>query len=148
VRIDVATDGDLLDLARLLWLLSSDEQQRRQAVEAFADDLGVWRNAHRDTHTAFVARTPETVGMAWLAVLPRLPRPGEPQRRSADVQSVFVLPEHRGRGIGAALVGAATEYARRAGALRATVHSSRLAVPLYERLGFTVSPQHLARSWR
>jgi len=66
-------------------------------------------------------------------------------RLSADVQSVFVLPEQRGRGIGSALVEAASEHAAHLGSLRTMVHSGRKAVPVYERLGFESSQQLLQR---
>ncbi len=69
-----------------------------------------------------------------------MPRPGLTTRLSADVQSVFVLPAQRGRGIGAALVRAVTDHALRLGATHVTVHSSEGAVSLYERLGFASSP--------
>ncbi|GAB3758115.1 hypothetical protein GCM10028864_43030 [Microlunatus parietis] len=81
------------------------------------------------------------VGMAWVALVPRVPRPGKLNRLSADIQSVFVRPEHRGQGIGSALVEAATAHALRLGALHVTVHSGRRAVPVYERLGFVSSPE-------
>lgn len=84
--------------------------------------------------------------MAWVAIVPRVPRPGATSRLSADVQSVFVMPEYRGRGVGSALVNAAAEHAARFGALRVTVHSGRKAVPVYERLGFQSSRQLLQRS--
>ena len=83
--------------------------------------------------------------MAWVALLVRVPRPGDTARRSADIQSVFVVPEHRDKGIGSSLVQAATEHAMRLGASRVTVHSGRRAVPVYERLGFASSPQLLQR---
>lgn len=90
---------------------------------------------------AFVARVhgSDLVGMAWLALVPRVPRPGTTARLSADIQSVFVLPEQRGKGVGQELVHAATEHVRRQGAARVTVHSSSRAVPVYERLGFASS---------
>jgi GNAT superfamily N-acetyltransferase len=81
--------------------------------------------------------------MAWVALLPRIPRPGATSRMSADIQTVFVLPEQRGRGIGSALVHAAAEHAAQLGAIRVTVHSGRKAVPVYERLGFKSSRQLL-----
>jgi GNAT superfamily N-acetyltransferase len=83
--------------------------------------------------------------MAWLAFLPRVPRPGTTSRRSADIQSVFVVPEQRGRRIGSALVQAASEHAFRLGAERVTVHSGRQSVPVYERLGFASSRELLQR---
>ncbi len=83
--------------------------------------------------------------MAWLALVPRVPRPGTTTRRSADVQSLFVASEQRGKGIGSALVNAATEQAYRLGASRVTVNSGRHAVPVYQRLGFWTPRQLLQK---
>lgn len=151
--IRIAGKADLAQLARLLWLNSAPDEQAKQSVESFAVDLGAWWTDHDNSHTAFVARVAEpeseyefeVVGMAWLALVPRVPRPGTTTRRSADIQSVFVVPEQRGKRIGAALVQAASEHASRLGASRVTVHSGRKAVPVYERLGFASSRELLQR---
>jgi GNAT superfamily N-acetyltransferase len=147
VRISQANADDVAGLARLLWLNSSDEELEQQAVEAFAVEFGQWWAAREDMHVAYVARLdrPEIVGMAWVALVPRVPRPGATSRMSADIQSVFVMPDARGRGIGSALVKAASEHAMTAGAHHVTVHSGRKAVPVYERLGFESSRQLLQR---
>ena len=147
--IRLAGQEDLAHLARLLWLHAAPDEQAKQSIESFAVDLEAWWSAHDDSHLAFVARLadpkhePQVVGMAWLALVPRVPRPGASARRSADIQSVFVVPEHRGKGVGSALVQAASDHALRLGASRVTVHSSRQAVPVYERLGFASSRQLL-----
>jgi GNAT superfamily N-acetyltransferase len=147
--VDLCRAGpdDVDELARLLWLFAAPEEQVRQPVESFAWDLAHWFAAHAGSHAAFLARLPDAgaVGMAWVALVPRVPRPGVTSRVSGDLQSVFVLPEHRGRGIGTALVRAATEHAERRGARRVTVHSAPMAVPLYERLGFAASRGSLQR---
>ena len=143
--IGLAGREDVPHLAHLLWLHAAPHEQAQQSVESFAIDLDTWWAKHDESHLAFVARVPESevVGMAWLALVPRVPRPGVTTRRSADIQSVFVVPEQRGERIGSALVRAAIEYAFRHGAGRVTVHSGRKAVPVYERLGFASSPQLL-----
>ncbi len=148
VRISRAGGDDLAGLGRLLWLDTVGEEPSPESVDAFTSELERWWAGHRQSHVAFVARVaePVIVGMAWVALLPRVPRPGATQRLSADVQSVFVLPEHRGRGIGSALVEAAAEHAAQLGALRVTVQSGRRAVPVYERLGFAPSRQLLQRT--
>lgn len=134
-------------LARLLWLNASPDERQRQSPESFATDLSAWWAAHARSHVVFIARhhAPDVVGMAWLAIVPRVPRPGTTARLSADIQSVFVLPAERGRGVGTALVQAATARALRLGAAHVTVHSSEGAVPLYERLGFASSRVLLQR---
>jgi len=83
--------------------------------------------------------------MAWIALLSRVPRPGATTRLSADIQTVFVLPQRRGHGIGSALVEAASRHAEHLGCIRVTVHSGRKAVPVYERLGFESSRRLLQR---
>ena len=145
MRIDQASRDDLGDLALLLWLDSHDAEPSPEALDLFAAELEEWWTAHEGTHLAFVARVPEIVGMAWVALVPRVARPGQVRRMSADIQSVFVRPHHRGQGIGFALVDAAARHATQLGALRVTVHSGRKAVPLYERLGFASSRQLLQR---
>lgn len=147
VHISPAGEQDLPHLAHLLWLHAAPHEQRAQSVESFATDLHRWWSAHDHSHVAFVARRTDSqlVGMAWVALLPRVPRPGAMARFSADIQSVFVLEEERGKGVGSRLVLAATEHARTLGATTVTVQSGRRAVPVYERLGFSSSPQLLQR---
>ncbi|MGW5188593.1 GNAT family N-acetyltransferase [Kribbella sp. NPDC004138] len=147
MRISEAKADDVPGLARLLWLNGCDEEPEQQAVDAFAAELGQWWDARDGSHVAYVAREDAAgiVGMAWVALIPRVPRPGMLSRMSADIQSVFVLPEQRGRGIGSALVQAAADHAVRLGSLHVTVHSGSKAVPVYERLGFESSRQLLQR---
>lgn len=118
-RMDIRIAGhqDLAHLARLLWLHAAPDEQAKQSVESFAVDLAAWWTDHDDSHIAFVARLAESevVGMAWLALVPRVPRPGATTRRSADIQSVFVVPEQRGKHIGSELIQAASEHASRWG---------------------------------
>jgi GNAT superfamily N-acetyltransferase len=147
VKISQASAEDIAGLARLLWLDTRGEEPQQRSVDAFAADLAEWWTDRYGSHLAFVARMdePEIVGMAWVALVPRVPRPGATSRLSADIQSVFVRPEHRGRGIGSALVEAASVRAAELGSSHVTVHSGRRAVPVYERLGFASSRQLLQR---
>ncbi|WP_197522861.1 GNAT family N-acetyltransferase [Occultella aeris] len=147
MRISRGTADDSGELARLLWLDTVNGEYSESSADEFTADLATWWTVHQDTHLAFVARLdrPEIVGMAWVALIPRTPRPGATSRLSADIQSVFVVPEQRGQGIGSALVHAASGHAAQLGALRVTVHSGRKAVPVYERLGFESSRQLLHR---
>ncbi|WP_446666712.1 N-acetyltransferase family protein [Flexivirga sp. B27] len=149
MKIREATDADIEGLARLLWLDTVGKIPDSGPAAAFTSELTAWWAAHRHTHHAFIAEDGEQiVGMAWVAVVPRIPRPGDTNRLAADIQTVYVEPQHRGCGLGSALVDAAARCAERAGAIRVTVNSGHRAVPMYQRLGFASTRQLLHRSAR
>ncbi|WP_149085238.1 MULTISPECIES: GNAT family N-acetyltransferase [Microbacterium] len=144
MRIDRAGRDDVSALARLKWQDVPADLTAGRSLAPFTEELGAWWDAHRRTHVAFVARLDDderVVGAAWVALVPRVPRPGAPDRISADLQSVFVMPEYRGRGAGRGLVAAACAHAVSVGAERVTVHSSDAALDLYRGLGFADSPR-------
>jgi GNAT superfamily N-acetyltransferase len=110
----------------------------------FASALRTWMEEHAATHVAFLAYDRgEPVGMAWLAMVDRVPGPEHFTRRSAYVQSVYVVEERRDRGIGARLISLLLDHARRLGAEYVAVHPSDRAFPLYRRLGFSDSDRVL-----
>jgi GNAT superfamily N-acetyltransferase len=78
-------------------------------------------------------------------VFDRVPNPDDLHRRSGDVQSVFVVPEHRGLGLGRRLMEAICNAADNVGIKKLTVDSSGEAVPFYEHIGFTRSHLLLQR---
>lgn len=136
-----ATDDDLAAAAGLRWEWVVGDKGAAPAVErdAFVDRFVQWALASR-THICFVAVGGRAVvGMAWLALNERVPSPRALDRRNGDVQSVYVLPAFRRRGIASALLAAICETARQSGTERVTVHSSAEAVSTYERAGFESS---------
>lgn len=148
MKIDRANLADALSLARLLWLLTYEAEPQDTEMKVFGDELMAWWRENQDSFAAFVARDEDTdgvVGMAWVALAPRTPRPGKPRRVTGDIQSVYVLSDYRGRGLGGAVVKAATEFAEGQGAGCVTVASRPAAVSMYERLGFASTPLLLER---
>ncbi len=131
MEIGLAGPEDVPELARLLWLNADKDQRAQQTVEAFAMNLAAWWADHRSYVAVLAREGGVAVGMAWVALVPRVPRPGVIHRFTGDIQSVFVSPEHRGQGIGSSIVLAATEHAEGVGAGRVTVHSGRRALPIY-----------------
>jgi GNAT superfamily N-acetyltransferase len=146
MEIRVAVPDDVVQLAGLLGPFADCDQA---TGAAFAPDLLRWWSEH-DSHVAFLAVLPsgDAVGMAWLALTARVPRPGGAARRCGDVQSVYVVPEHRSAGVGTALLRALVQHAETLGVEHVTVHSNQRASSLYERAGFTSSPELLMRTWR
>jgi ribosomal protein S18 acetylase RimI-like enzyme len=115
-----------------------------------------WMRAHAATHLPFVGsivsnsvsnsvsgNSEEAVGMAWLAVLPRVPDAAAPHRAGGDLQSVFIVPHLRGQGLGRRLVGAVAREAARLGLTHLTVRTGPSPRGFYLRLGFTVNGEAL-----
>lgn len=146
VTVRPASDADAPALAGLRWRRATqDHGYQGDNLAEFAATMGDWMRGHPE-HRAFLAEVAgEVVGMAWLAVLDRVPTANKYARRGGDVQSVFVAPELRDRGIGARLMAAVLDEARRLGLEHVTVHSSPRAVPFYERNGWDHDPEWL--SW-
>ena len=125
----------------------ADHEEFAGEEQTFAQDLLSWWEAHLDSHVPFLAllAPSRAVGMVWLALAARVPRPGRTSRLCGDVQSLYVVPEHRSAGIGTALVRAVLQHAEALGLEHVTVHSNERAVSLYERAGFTSTRELLMR---
>jgi GNAT superfamily N-acetyltransferase len=140
-----ATIADHEAVAGLRWRWTAERHgppdiDRDEFVRGFA----AWAREHADSHRCLVAvHGDEIVGMAFLAIVARVPRPPELTRASGDVQCVYVTPERRDRGIGGRLIDAVLRLGAELGLERVTVHSSPRAVTAYRRHGFAVVPQLL-----
>jgi hypothetical protein len=77
MQIRVAGSDDVGHLAELLATFAESDEPAGTG-QRFAPDLLRWWTDHRDSHVAFLALLPsgDVVGMAWLAVTARVPRPG------------------------------------------------------------------------
>ncbi|MDT7539940.1 MAG: hypothetical protein QOI82_3525 [Actinomycetota bacterium] len=138
-----ATEAEIPVLADFTWRMTAENEAVPQSAEEFAPHFLEWADRVRVTHIPFVADEDGLVGMAWLALVPRTPRPGPVQRFDGDLQTVYVLPEHRNRYVGESLVKAVLRHAWELGLGSVTVSSSRRAVTLYQRIGFTGVPPYL-----
>ncbi|XUL88102.1 GNAT family N-acetyltransferase [Streptomyces galilaeus] len=128
---------------RWRWILEGGEQPvatREEFVRYFVD----WAAEHAGSHRCMVAvRDGAVIGMAWPAVVQRVPSPRALHRASGDLQCVYVIPGERDSGVGGRLVEAVLGRARELGLERVTVHSSPRAIPAYARRGFASSPRLL-----
>jgi GNAT superfamily N-acetyltransferase len=140
ITVRVAREDEHEQVVRLRWLWTA-EREGAQAAGQEADYVpaaATWARAHQDTHIAHVAVLEEqVVGMAWLALAARVPKVGAIGRLSGDLQSCYVLPEHRNRGIGGRLVRAVLTTAAERGVEHVTVHTSPDSVAMYARNGFS-----------
>ncbi|MFN8155891.1 MAG: GNAT family N-acetyltransferase [Candidatus Nanopelagicales bacterium] len=133
-----ATDDDVVELARLR--RRSHEERHEvddDGEDAYVRDFAAWWSPRSDRFRAAVAVDGDRlVGMGFLAVVDRVPVPGDVGRHHGDIQSMYVVPEHRDAGVGGRIVRLLLDLAREAGCSRVEVHSGRRAVTFYEREGF------------
>ena len=134
---------DFVAELRWRWILEGGHQpvtSREEFVRHFVD----WAAEHTGSHRCMVVvRDGVLIGMAWLAVVQRVPTPHALRRASGDLQCVYVIPGERDGGVGGRLVEAVLARAQDLGLERVTVHSSSRAIPAYARRGFASSPRLL-----
>ena len=149
VVIRASRPDDMPAVADLRWRWSVDEggAQPAASVEAYRDAMTAFAADHTESHRCVVAeRDGVVLGMGWLALTDRPPTPDRPGRRvTGDVQTVYVHPALRGRGVAGRIVMALLELADDAGVERTSVHSSVDGETLYRRLGFGDTPLLLQR---
>lgn len=139
VRTATMMDVSALAVLRWRWALP-DAAPQPDALREFAAALEEWMVRQGDASVCKIAVLDgEFVGMATLAIFERVPNPDDLRRLSGDVQSVFVVPERRGLGIGRKLMEAICETAAERGLRKVTVDSHDGAVPFYQQFGFTRS---------
>jgi GNAT superfamily N-acetyltransferase len=145
VDVRVAERSEVDVLAGLRWQWHCERQVPAEDRDSFITRFRNWYELC--PHLALVAElNGEVIGMAWLAVVSRLPDPDAEAVTHADLQSVYLVPEHRGRGLGTELVDAALAHAGRLGVSRVTVLAGRRSTSLYERHGFRPDQQLLVFS--
>jgi GNAT superfamily N-acetyltransferase len=135
IDIQVAAPADLPAIAEFRWAEDSANEQPPMDHEQFVSEFVAW-SRHPEHHCVMALDGGGVIGVAWLAVLPRVPVARRFERAGGDVQRVFVLPAFRNAGVGSAIMARVLELARELGLLSVTVHSSSRAIPMYQRAGF------------
>ena len=148
VTVRRGTAVDAPSLARLRWRWRTEERNELGLDrDAFIEYFSGWVVDHLATHVPFVVEVDgRLAGMAFLAMTERVPSPGYMDRRTGDVQSVYVVPELRDRGVGEQLLAAVRQHARDRELTFVTVHSAPDAIRFYRRWGFDGSDRWL--DWR
>ncbi|WP_033306386.1 GNAT family N-acetyltransferase [Streptomyces iakyrus] len=145
IGIRPARPAELAAVATLRWeWLVENGSEDLGEREGFVRHFVTWARENANSHRCMVlVRDDRVIGMAWLAVVQRVPTPRAPRRASGDLQCVYVVPEARDGGLGGRLIQAVLDGARELGLERVTVHSSPRAIPAYARSGFQGSPRLL-----
>lgn len=148
--IRTAGPADAIGLVRLkeAWADLPSSATDAERTE-FASSLARWMQERGDSVICQVAEFEGAfIGMAWLIVFERVPDIRDRHRRMGDIQSVFVQPSHRARGIGSQLIRTLTVVADDLGIPRVTVSANSQAVAIYQALGFVETPFLLERRAR
>ena len=137
--------GELAAVAELRWRWVEEVYGTPDLTqEEFVPRFVAWAQRNESSHRCMVlVRGDVITGMAWLAITKRVPHPRAFERRSGDVQCVYVTPNERDRGLGGELIKAVLDWADALELERVTVHSSDRAASAYRRHGFHPSPRLL-----
>jgi len=134
-RADPRDPADIAHLVRLRWLQS--EGQTDDVDVAFRDRLACWLDAETPRRAWWLAeRGGDPAGFVGALRYMRMPKPQDEATGWAYLGSLYVLPQHRGHGLGGALVDTVVQWARAEGLVRVVLSPSEMSVPLYRRAGF------------
>jgi len=138
LHVRAAGEDDASVLEELKWSWATERGETPLSRSEHRQLMLQWISTRPDSHLPFLAfSSNDAVGMAWLALLQRVPGPNARCRLAGDVQSVFVRPEHRSGGTGMQMLEFVIDQARVRHLEFLTVRPSRRSVSLYQRLGFT-----------
>ncbi|WP_150460139.1 GNAT family N-acetyltransferase [Nesterenkonia ebinurensis] len=144
VRFASEADLDALTHLKVEWS-QLPAPASEDALSALKAELAQWLIPQGTAVCAVADTGNDLVGMAWLVLYPRTPDIDSLHRWSGDIQSVYVKPDYRTRGLGAELVSLLVQEAQQRGASHLTVSANDAALNLYENLGFKASPLALVR---
>jgi len=131
--VRIATEADAADIGRLVHDFNVEFDEPTPDAETLA---GRFERLLREGEVTVLLTGDRPEGLAVLRLRPSY----YADAREAYLQELYVVPERRGNGLGRALLEAAIETARNAGAVHLdlnTAESDTAARALYERMGFT-----------
>ncbi|HUR77079.1 MAG TPA: GNAT family N-acetyltransferase [Acidimicrobiales bacterium] len=143
----IATTRDSAALAELRWTWRVEEKRGGELLEEsrsayLSRFVAFMEDGLRNRWTAWVAddggRVASTI---WVYRVPKVPSPGRPSRDFGYVTNVYTVPEQRGRGVGAQLLAAVTQWAHETGLEMLIVWPSDRSLDFYARQGFAPSQE-------
>jgi GNAT superfamily N-acetyltransferase len=127
------------DLEALVELRATWVVERRGPVEdpGFAGRFANWFDTESTHRTFWLAELAgAAIGTVNLVTFERMPGPGADTGRWGYLGNMYVLPEHRTRGVGSRLLAAVVAHADAAGFVRIVLSPTERSVPFYRRAGF------------
>lgn len=140
--IRLATPADAPRLAQLRYDFRAGQDASTEDAAAFVERCSAWMSLHLAPGggwRCWVAEVDQRiVGTTWLHLIEKLPNPQTEAERHGYVSNVFVVPELRGRGTGAALLATCIAACREDGCDAVVLWPTRASRSLYARHGFAV----------
>jgi GNAT superfamily N-acetyltransferase len=141
-QVRVAGTEDVPTIAALRRRLTEEQVGGPVQDSGFEDAMAAWFERERHQRVTWLAELDgRPVGMLNLVVFTRMPKPRSTAAPGSAgqwgyVANVYVERDHRGQGIGRALLDEAVRHADRQGFARLVLAPSERSVPFYERAGF------------
>jgi GNAT superfamily N-acetyltransferase len=142
-RYRLAEISDASQLANLRWGLRTDDVAADAAAKArFVQDFVAWMDkASGQELVHWVAEQDDAlIGVISVRIIPMLPSPEEMNGRFGYLTNTYVLPEHRNKGVGTALLAAVKHWALNEKLELLVVWPSERAYPFYARGGYSRYP--------
>jgi GNAT superfamily N-acetyltransferase len=139
-REDIAALGEL----RATW-----EAEQRGVVRdgEFGNRFRAWCDREWGQRTFWLALSDQDpIGMVNLCHFERMPTPGTPSGGWGYLANMFVVADHRSRGVGTRMVAAVLEHADASGFERVVLNPSERSRLFYSRAGFSPANTLLVRS--
>jgi GNAT superfamily N-acetyltransferase len=133
VRRAAQADWPKLALLRSNW---TSELEMDTSDPSFSEMFEKWVEQEAGRRFWIAEAGEEPVGMVNLVLFERMPRPGLGSSRWGYLANMYVVPEHRGNGVGQVLVRAAVDEATTSGCERIVLSPSERSVGFWRRLGF------------
>ncbi|AKU16878.1 GNAT family N-acetyltransferase [Luteipulveratus mongoliensis] len=142
-RIALAQADDALVLAALV--LRADREDGTPGRAGFLDEYADAWLAVRDRRPTWLATQPDgaPVGLVSTAVVQKLPGLRRPVSSWMHVSLVYVVPEHRGRGLAERMLREVLTWCTEHDVKRLQLNAVDEARTLYERVGFTAPKDSL-----
>jgi hypothetical protein len=113
IDIRPAKDSELGTVAELRWQWILENGGTPVTTrDEFVHHFVRWAQENAFSHRCMVVvRGDIVIGMAWLAIIQRVPTPRALERASGDVQCVYIVPDERDTGLGGRLIDMVLELA-------------------------------------
>ena len=147
IAIRPGTADDQEVLARLRFQMDAEENESSASFSEFATVFTGWLGRHGNAWHSFIAEEGgRSVGMLWLAEVPRMPRPTDPSPPAVGyVTAFFVEPRYRNQGVGSALLAAMNDAVDQLPYETLIVWPGEKSASAYLRAGFRLPEELLER---